>query len=610
MADDSKPKANDIIELAHQYFGRMSEAHVEMSRMLDLVNKKFTVFSDLDQEKWKPLRTGTAGSMIHRFAHQVVTDRPIVTYTPRGDGREALRDADIAEMWAQNVIEGMADGGIESPFISCAKWALLGAWVLKGPLFDQNAWPEMPPAKDKEATRSFQIAQANRSPFLIEAVDPRQCVWDDVNPTNPQWTIRRSRIPLWMATKRIPKGLFSNVNNKSSNDLVERLEWWDVHWRMTLLDGQPISYLNEAEDKPVTGAIPNIYGYNPYQVGYGPWSFATGRPEEQMRSMLYFIEDELIEESRIASIKRFAMQLYGLSPFVAADAEKFVEEMSAGPGAVVTAADPKDLTKSAPRPMEMPTPPSWLENYELSNSGRIGSNSATTSLLGERQIGTTSALQEGVLMGEGRVQFEPITRQLERHTNKLLNRAAWISEHLIGEPQTIWNERARGRDLTTIKPDVWNGQYHYRTSLEPLDPTRDDRRAMLGLNLFSQSAISPWTLLEDYLKIPNANGELKLIMLWRTINSPEYQALLSQQAAQENEVEDAIAELLGGGSDGPTPGNVGDTARFDGAVGAGIPDDNAEPNFAPGGRGSLDDGSTGIGQLGGRGNRLDGQGNF
>lgn len=597
--------------MAHNYFSLMSEAHIEMNRMLSLVNKKFPVFENLS-DSWKPLRTGTAGSMVHRFAHQIVTDEPIVTYTPRSETQSGTSDADLAELWGQNVLEQMSASTIESPLITAAKWALLGAWVLKGPLFDASAWPDRPSVKDKEATRKYEIAQANRSPFVIEAVDPRQVVWDDINPMNPRWAIRRSRIPLWMATQRLPKGVFSDVNRRGRNDIVERLEYWDEYYRLTLIDGQPVSYLREEEDVSVVGVIENTYGYNPYMPGYGPWSLATGSSAEKMRSMLFFVEDELVEESRIASVKRFAMQLYGLAPFVAADAEKFAAEMAAGPGGVITADDPKDIGKSAPRPLEMPTPPSWLEHYEASNSGRISSNSATSSLLGQRQEGTTSALMEGVLMGEGRTQFMPITNQLQRQSALLLNRAAWISEKLIGEPQTVWNDAVRGRDTTTIPGDVWRGQYHYRVSLEPVDPTRDDRRAMLGLNLFAQSLISPWTALEDYLKIPNANAELKRVLMWRVINSPEYQQLLSQTAAQENDVEDAIAELLGGGGSlGAIPGNVGDTAQVNSALSAGIPANQQEPGFSGGGRGSLDPGGlTGFGQLGARGNRIDGAGNL
>lgn len=603
MPDDSAPVPADVVEMAHHYFTNHSEAHIEMSRMLDLVNRKFAVFEDLDTDKWTPVRTGTAGSMIHRFAHQIVTDEPIVTYAPRSNTRAGQEDADLAELWGQNLVQRLSDSNIESPLITAAKWSLLGGWVLKGPLFDVEAWPEMPPASDKEATRLFHIQQADRTPFMIEAIDPRQVVWDDDNPQNPYWTIRRRKVQVWQATRKIPKGIFSNSNNRKSSDFVEMTEYVDKDWRLVMLDGEPVSWRREDTGELVAGPQPNVYGYNYYMPGFSPWSMATGTSAQQMRSMLYFIEDELVEESRVATIKRIASQLYGLAPMVAADPEKFAAEMAGGLGSVVSADDPKDVGKSAPRPMEMPTPPAWFERYEASITERMGSNTATSSLLGERQTGTTSALMEGVLMGEGRLQFQPITKQLQRQMAKILNRCAWISEEMIQEPQSIWNERSRGRDLTVIKPNLWRNAYHYSVSLEPVDPTRDDRRAMLGLNLFAQGLISPVTALEDYLRIPAANEELKRIMLWRTLQSPEFQQLITQQAMQENEVEDAIESLVGG-SPGPTPGNSGDFAAFDQALSAGIPENNAEPGFAGGGRGSLDPsggGSTGIGQLAGRG---------
>jgi hypothetical protein len=374
---------------------------------------------------------------------------------------------------------------------------------------------------------------------------------------------------------------FNNPKGKTDYQNVEVTTYWSDNWRLVMGDGALVSYTVEATGEKQKGAIENIYGYAPFQFGFGPWSWLGGKPEDMSRGMLYFIEDELMEESRIRSIKSWQGQLYGLTPIVSEDPDKTITEMSAGIGAVLSAKGP-DVGKSAPRPMQLPEPPPWLDRYEQDLKSVMAENTFSPALEGFREEGMTSGTMSGLHMGEARQLFRPVTNQLGEHASVILNRAASIIDNHIQEPVSIWADGSSGREMLTIEPDVWKGAYHFSVSLEPVDPTRDDRRGMLGLNYYTQQLLDPWTVLEDFLKVQNADEVIQRIMKWKVMQSPEMMQVFARVAAEEIGIDDVLAALeQGAEATGPTAGDSGDFAPMDGAgiPMAGAPTEQAEMDF-------------------------------
>ena len=353
---------------------------------------------------------------------------------------------------------------------------------------------------------------------------------------------------------------------------------------MVIGDGELVSYTVEATGEKARGAIENVYGYTPFQFGFGPWSWLGGKPEDMSRGMLFFIEDELMEESRIRSIKSWQAQLYGMTPLVSEDPDKTITELAAGLGAVLSAKGP-DIGRTAPRPMELPEPPNWLDRYEQDLKAIQSDNTFSPAVEGFREQGMTSGTMSGLHMGEARQLFRPITAKMSAQASTILNRAASIMEHLVEEPVSLWADAPSGREIITINPDEWKGGYHFNVDLEPVDPTRDDRRGMLGLNYYTQQLLDPWTTLEDFLKVENADEVIQRIMKWKVMQSPEMMQIYARVAAEEIGIDDVLAALEEGAPenplDGPDAGNSGDFAPVDGAniPEAGVPAANAEMSF-------------------------------
>lgn len=579
MDSEGRPAREEIIDLSKQAFGRHSERIRRTNDKMALVERRFKPFANPpDPNIWKPIIPGTAGSLVHRTAAQIVTDHPVVTYEPASLSHKASEHADLAEKWGASILDSFQINNIVPPFLDGAKRSLLGIWVLKGPLFNFNAWGSTPKKPTNEERARWRIHQADNPAFMFQSIDPNQIVWDESNPFNPRWVIQKYMLPRDRVKSSFPR--WGNPKDKKIDETVEVLEYWSENWRGVLADDEWVTYRHEADDSEVSGLVENVYGYVPYEIGMGSWGFAGGKPEDITRSMIDMIEDEIIEESRMLSLMSWAAQLYGLPTFVALDPEAFKEAMAAGPGAVIPAQG-EDLTKSSPKPLDMPEPPAWLERYLGGIKGLQEDNTISRGAIGDRQEGMTSGIMSGMHIGEAKTILRPIVTRLSFQASRVLNRCAWIHENLIGEPMSTWLTSGTGREMVTIKPGDWGGQYHFNVDMEPIDPTRDDRRFMLGLNGLAQGALDPWTFLEEYARHPDANGVIKRITLWRVMQSPEFASAMGAMAAQEAGFDELLgsvaADVGAGGSeeeiDLPGDGGGGIIPSGDGTGQGGVIED-------------------------------------
>jgi hypothetical protein len=587
---EKKPELTEVIQLANDAFTTHGTRISEMNRMSDIVNRRYQPFADPpDPSRFKPIIPGTGGAKVHRIASQIVSDRPIVRYPPRNKTNQAQEVADRLEKWGSAFLQRIASENIQPPLETAAKHAMMGMWCLEGPFFHFDRWP-VPPTKGGKTRAQYererhehQVRQAERFAFQVEAVDPTHVVFDETSPQNPEWVVKRYQMNKRKFQSMWPQ-TFNNPKNKNDYQNVEVTIYWSCNWRMVIGDGDLVSYKVEATGDMERGAIENVYGYTPFQFGFGPWSWLGGKPEDMSRGMLFFIEDELMEEARIRSIKSWQAQLYGMTPLVSDDPDKTITELAAGLGAVLSAKGP-DIGKTAPRPMELPEPPRWLDRYEQDLKSIQADNTFSPAVEGFREEGMTSGTMSGLHMGEARQLFRPITTRMGRQASALLNRAASIMEHLVEEPVSIWADQPSGREIVTINPDEWKGAYHFNVDLEPVDPTRDDRRGMLGLNYYTQQLLDPWTTLEDFLKVENADEVIQRIMKWKVMQSPEMMQIYAKVAAEEIGIDDVLAALEEGAPEnpldaapGPDAGNSGDFAAVDGSgiPQAGIPAEQAE----------------------------------
>jgi hypothetical protein len=227
-----------------------------------------------------------------------------------------------------------------------------------------------------------------------------------------------------------------------------------------------------------------------------------------------------------------------------------------------------------------------LDSYEANLKSIQEANTFSPGVEGFREEGMTSGTMSGLHIGEARQLFRPVTTRMSYQASMLLNRAASIMEHLVEEPISVWLDSPDGREMISIQPDEWKGAYHFNVDLEPVDPTRDDRRGMLGLNYYTQNLLDPWTTLEDFLKVQNADEVIKRIMKWKVMQSTEMMQIYAKIAAEEIGIDDVMSALAEGaeqdaGLDGPDAGDSGDFAPMDGAdiPQAGTPSQESEMDF-------------------------------
>lgn len=587
---DERPTAEMIVERANKGFADHGSRINALTHARDLMERNYKPFGNdrtPDEGTFRPYKPGTAGALVHRIAAQAMADQPVVVYPPRNNTQKAQAEADLAEQWGMSVLQSIERSGTAPPLMMAAKWGVIGMWCLKGPLFNFKAWNAMPRRSEfssgsdyRDAMQRHKIHQADNPPFIVESIDPRKIIWDETNPLNPGWVIEKLEIPRYRAQSLFKT--FENPEAKGSSSNVKVLSYWSRYWRMILADGQIVTWIpGENGEDGVRGPIRNIYGYVPHQLGFGPWSWADGSAAEMGRGLLYYVEDDILEESRIASLMSWQAQLYGLTPLVGKDAEKIREELAAGPGAILEA-EGDDISKTAPRPMQMPEPPPWLEAYQSAVAARIQQNTVSPALQGFRVPGTTSGVMQGVEIGEGGKVLKPMVQRLQQQAANILNRAAFIHEQLVEESMSTWLDRSNGRQIVTLEPDVWRGTFHFQVDLEPVDPTRDDRRGMLGLNYYAQGLMDPWTVLEDFLRHPNANQVIARLMKWKVMQSPQYLEMLASVGAEEAGFQDILNELeqmgLAPGEGGQR--TVGDFEPVDGpALNPGVPEQQRELDF-------------------------------
>jgi hypothetical protein len=550
---EPKPDVEEIRLLATTQFSRHGTRIANLERDLNYYFRRFKPFEAPPDDKQYPVvLPGNAKAIVDRAAAQVVSDQPIVTVRPSSDRVKAQQLANDQERWGAAILQNISLSQPLPPTRDLAKNAIMGMWCVKGPLFEFEAWPDRPrrgKMKDtewKELLGEYHAMQAESFPLRVTSIDPRTVVWDQSNPMNPRWVMERytrSAHDVGMEFPRLKEFKGADWGKKAN---VTILEYWSRDWRLMLADDVPVTEVtlppedSEGEETSV-GVIPNIYHWVPYQLGFGVWGMGGKNPEDPTIGVLFTIEDEIKEHAKMASVKSWSTAHYGMPAMLAPDPEQFAQEMQ-GPAPIITNRDPKN----PPRPMEMPAPPSWIERWDLDLAAEMQNKTFSPAMSGIRQAGMTSGVMSGLHIGEEKQILKPIVSQMNQHFSRILNRAAWISEHLIEEPISVWFENAdQEREIVTLESSDWKGRYHFNVNFEPVDPTRDDRRAMLGLNLFAQGAIDPWTLLEEYLRIPDANAVLKKIIKWKILNSPEILQILQTTAAAEAGFAAELEELTG-----------------------------------------------------------------
>lgn|GEM_PF-6794542 len=589
-----KPSIDDILALVIHEFGTGHGQRLNLYRDAKaFYDRTFDVFKQPPKEaSFKIIRPGTARRLVDKAALHLTTDNPVVTSMPRDkSSARAQEDADLQEEWGLAFLKQVASSAAIPPLYAMGKEVFFGAGIIKGPIYDFEAWGDKPKRSDYDSTDDYneekelyEIRKSENFPYIVENIHPETVAWDHNNPLDPEWVVQRYMLSYSAVAAKFPH--FENLQKHPTTGEVEVIEFWSKYWHAKITDGEPLTFEwgpPEEDGGPPTivrGVVKNIYGFNPYQVVYGVWGMGGPKVEDSAVPMLFGAQDELVEEAVVQSVLNWNTVAYGFQKILSHDPENTRDEM--GELAAVMQASPDG---KLPRPMEQPAAPAWLEQRLGQIQQSIVEDTYATSLGGQRQTGTTSGHMEGLLIGEGRLMFSPINDGQAQAASRILRRAAWIHENLVDEPMTLMSQPVDGRvSLITIDPAIWRGQHNLTVEFEPVDPTRDDRRAMLGLNLWSQGAIDWWEMQEQYLRNPDASGTLQKRMLEVALQNPKIQEIFTQVAIEEWGIDDEMQRMeQSGGQQVGGPSAVGDFPIAGGdmdPLAPGIPERPAEPGGA------------------------------
>ena len=564
----AKPSIDEILALTLYEFGQGHGQRLKLYRTAKtFYDRTFDVFKKAPSAaSFKTIRPGTARRLVDKAALHLTTDNPVVTAMPRDKtSARAQEDADLQEEWGLAFLNQVSASAAIPPLFAMGKEVFFGAGITKGPIFDFDAWGPTPKRSDFKTKKEFEeekelyeIRKSENFPFIVENIHPETVAWDHNNPLDPEWAVQRYMLAYSAVLERFPH--FENIQKHPTTGEVEVIEFWSKYWHAKIVDGEPLTFdwgPPLEKDGPPTkakGVIKNIYGFNPFQIVYGVWGMGGPKVEDSAVPMLFGAQDELIEEAVVQSVLNWNTVAYGFQKILSNDPDTTRDEMAELSGVLQASPDGK-----LPRPMDQPEAPAWLEQRLGQLQQGIVENTYATSLGGQRQTGTTSGHQEGILIGEGRLMFSPINDGQAQVASRILRRAAWIHENLVDEPMSMMSVPVDGRvDMLTIKPDIWRGQHNLTVEFEPVDPTRDDRRAMLGLNLWSQGAIDWWEMQEQYLRNPDASGTLQKRMLEVALQNPKIQEVFTQVAMEEWGITDEMQRLEASGGKQVGPTAVGD----------------------------------------------------
>ncbi len=467
--DDSKPTAENVLHIFDTYKKQYQEFHDQCEEEDEYYHGTRSVPIP-DDMPIDPVRPATAHAIVNVATDHVDVNNPSI-FVPAPSPRAKNRSERI-----QKFLQGVWMHIPEHTKRTIVKHSIqYGVGFIKT-WWDGDKWPDAPLLDDytdegeyKEALQDHLDERNISFPFIIDAVNPKNMIWDDSR-AGMKWAIEfyetdcndiQMLYPEWRPM--IP-----------GTDTVTFLEYWDDTWCGRMADGEW-----------VWGPYKHGYGFNPY-VKIQPATsldYDVGMPEDRYQGILKPVHSLLDSEARLitqyeAILRQYAwrtIDFYG--PASSAEATMDEYELFAAKNWV------RPNVNIQPSPLAMP-PQEILQQLGMVQT-MIEEATFPNVVRGMRPSGVSTGFALSVLAGTGRLVFgkfaDAMARGMEHANERFLK---LVNNKAIGKVTVHARSNVQNFDQA-IGPDDIKVFYENSVSLKAEAPEEREREALLALRLWN-----------------------------------------------------------------------------------------------------------------------------
>ena len=467
--DDSKPTAENVLHIFDTYKKQYQEFHDQCEEEDEYYHGTRSVPIP-DDMPIDPVRPATAHAIVNVATDHVDVNNPSI-FVPAPSPRAKNRSERI-----QKFLQGVWMHIPEHTKRTIVKHSIqYGVGFIKT-WWDGDKWPDAPLLDDytdegeyKEALQDHLDERNISFPFIIDAVNPKNMIWDDSR-AGMKWAIEfyetdcndiQMLYPEWRPM--IP-----------GTDTVTFLEYWDDTWCGRMADGEW-----------VWGPYKHGYGFNPYVKIQPATSLDdhVGMHEDRYKGILKPVHSLLDSEARLitqyeAILRQYAwrtIDFYG--PASSAEATMDEYELFAAKNWV------RPNVNIQPSPLAMP-PQEILQQLGMVQT-MIEEATFPNVVRGMRPSGVSTGFALSVLAGTGRLVFgkfaDAMARGMEHANERFLK---LVNNKAIGKVTVHARSNVQNFDQA-IGPDDIKVFYENSVSLKAEAPEEREREALLALRLWN-----------------------------------------------------------------------------------------------------------------------------
>ncbi len=445
----------------------------------------------------------TATNIVDNMRDQVGTDEPVIEFSTLSNDENELAWGVTMARWGLDRFEWIRNWSLQDAFEQAKQDLLLrGAGVIKISI-NEEVLPDPPMRSEfkgkgskeafNEAVRAYEAKKQLNEPFIVRAIDPLDIMIAPGSLTRPSYVlehqIRRvvdmsTEYPTWPDPYK--KELIEAGNEFDANNPLREVEWLEYysaeHYIVTV-DGETII------------DMPNPYGFVPYIWEYSGLgrSHSDGDPGHLARGLLSTIHGELQAEVRVKTAWDAQWQ-YHVFPtlLVKKAAEAAAKQMSVGPGRIMEwgiLGDEKPEFLTVPPPDENMIV--FLERIEQAISRQTA-----TVLSDPGSSGSEFGILEALKIGQALKAVQPVIKTLNRMGAQTLGIMARLSK----VRNLSFTVKVSGGNKKTITGDRFKDFDHFKVDFESIDAAENDRRMLIGSNLYTHELITKRTFHKKFGK--------------------------------------------------------------------------------------------------------------
>jgi hypothetical protein len=488
----------------YSYYGASIRAMAEADTYY---NVSYKIKTMKDFEPYKP---ATARRKVMAAVDHFMSIGRRVIVPPWGKTEKVLATSERLEKWGKNTLD-MTDrmSTINPTRVNATHSMLYGMWVRRGPVFVKSAWPTKPStlgmskAESARVMNEWEKQRMFAFPFRAIPVNPQNFL-PDPNLTNPQYVIEFSQRMVANIKQEFPNWKTS----KSDTTAVEFIAYWDNDKYIILAD----------KDVLTGGFMKNPMGFIPYTWGYSGFGNvnAIASPEEIAVGMVGPAISSLRAEARgkTAMLTHTEAYSYG-EPTIS---QNMGNDLIINRGIGELSIKPDYYNYRVDRPPELS---SDVWRYMAMINADSDRSMTSQVLEGQGNIGDDSGYMRAISIGQARLMLEGTVSSIELAEGYDIGRCGILVRDVLQSPVTLYGfPPTGGVEVTEVTPDDFKDSPVFFVKMDGQTPEQIDRRMRIGLEAWSQKALSKQTIIKDFFG-KDWTTERNQMLLEKIMETPE-----------------------------------------------------------------------------------------